>query len=83
MNVTSGGEDDDLKQVISSLLGSMPFILSVAITGCISGGIVFSLYFISQVCEGRGMDVATTFTIATTVFITAPAPGVASSRRPR
>jgi len=69
-------ESDDLKQVVRALIKSPPFILAVAITGCISGGIVYALYFVTQVCEARGMQVSTTLYFVTAVFVTAPAPGI-------
>jgi hypothetical protein len=62
--------------LLKDLFGSVPFVLAVAITGCISGGIVFALYFSAQVAEARGIDPSTTFILCMLVFVTAPAPGV-------
>lgn len=69
-------ESEDLKEVVTALVKSPPFVLAVAITGCISGGIVYALYFVTQVCEARGMEVGTTLLFVTGVFVTAPAPGI-------
>lgn len=66
----------DLTQVLQHLFQSIPFILAVAITGCISGGIVFALYFAAQVAEARGISSHTTLILVITVFLTAPAPGL-------
>lgn len=67
---------EDLKRTIGTLFGSMPFVLAVAITGCISGGIVFALYFVAQAAEARGMDEGTVLFMVMLVFVTAPAPGI-------
>ena len=72
----SENETEDLKEVVMALVQSPPFVLAVAITGCISGGIVYALYFVTQVCEARGMEVGTTLLFVTGVFVTAPAPGI-------
>ncbi|CAB9519466.1 Inherit from euNOG: Major Facilitator superfamily [Seminavis robusta] len=75
-NGTKSTSEEDLGTVILLLMKSPPFYLAVALTGCISGGIVYSLYFATQVCEARGMTVTTTVQLISTVFITAPAPGI-------
>ena len=69
-------DSEDLREVVMALVRSPPFVLAVAITGCISGGIVYALYFVTQVCEARGMQVGTTLMFVTFVFVTAPAPGI-------
>jgi len=69
-------QENSLYQVIQHLFGSTPFVMAVAITGCISGGIVYALYFVAQVSEARGISPHTTFFLCLLVFVTAPPPGV-------
>lgn len=78
VSIQTGVNDNDssLSQLILSLLHSASFILAVSITGCISSGVVFALYFITQVCEARGMTLSQAAMMVTAVFVTAPAPGM-------
>lgn len=69
-------EELSIRQVVQALMGSPPFVFAVALSGCISGGIVFSLYFGTQVSEARGMSAMTTLSMVMLVFVTAPGPGI-------
>ena len=69
-------EERSMKYIMLSLIKSVPFCLSVAITACISGGVVFALYFITQVCVARGLAQDATVIVVAVVFILAPGPGM-------
>jgi predicted MFS family arabinose efflux permease len=74
--LTESSEELPIGQVVKELMGSPPFVFAVALSGCINGGIVFALYFCTQVSEARGMNVSTTLSMVMLVFVTAPIPGI-------
>mmetsp|Transcript_4805 Transcript_4805/g.13619 ORF Transcript_4805/g.13619 Transcript_4805/m.13619 type:complete len:374 (-) Transcript_4805:449-1570(-) len=74
----AAGDDDgepSLLQVILSLFRSTPFVLSVALSACMAGCIVFNLYFVTQYIVARGLGERGAVLAVSAVFVTSPGPG--------